>query len=309
MIKRLRYTTKVGALMTVLATGLLVAGASPALADTSTASANAATLSLNGGALATTGTCTVTHPSNSSLPPVVCAPGTASGQTTPALSLLGTQTAIQAGALVQQAVANPSPPSTSTPATSAACAGTVGPGGTIQIGAGGACTPTTPGGVVIDLGGLATIRADAILGECTATSNPQGGTTNVQLVNATIQLLGGSPVPLASNPAPNTTVLGLGPLLNVTLNKQPPANPPFPAVLPGGVATTALSVQVLSGVPLLPPLVDLSIGTVFCGPNAIAPDVPVIPLKGLPIALATVAGVGVIAMVVRRRRHAVVSEI
>jgi len=303
MIKRLKHTTKVGALMTVMATGLLVAGASPALADTSTASANAATLSLGGAPLVTTGTCTVTHPSNSGLPPVVCSPGTGAGQTTPALSLLGTQTAIQAGALVQQAVANPSPPFTSTPATSAACAGLVGPGGTIQIGAGGTCTPITPGGVVIDLGGLATLRADAILAECTATSNPQGGTTNVQLVNAQITLLAGGVIPLASSPAANTTVLGLGPLLTVTTNKQ------LTGALPGQVGTTALDVSVLGLVPGLPPLVHLTIGTVTCGPNAIAPDVPVIPLKGLPIALATVAGVGVIALVVRRRRNAVVSEI
>ncbi len=301
MIDRLRYTTKVGALMTVLATGLLVAGASPALADTSTANANAATLSLNGGGLVDTGTCTATHPSDSGQPPVLC------NQSSPITVLPGS--GISAGLLVQSAVANPSPPFTSTPATSAACAGLVGPGGTIQIGAGGACTPTSPGGIVIDLGGLATIRADAILGECTATSNPQGGTTNVQLANATIQLLGGLPTPLVSSPAPNTSVLGLGALLTVTLNKQPPANPPFPAVLPGGVATTALSVQVLGLVPGLPPLVDLSIGTVYCGPNAIAPDVPVIPLKGLPIALATVAGVGVVAVLVRRRRNSVVSEI
>jgi len=296
MIKRLRRTTRVGAAMTVLATGLLVAGATPALADTSQATANAATLSLNGGALVTTGTCSVSHASDSSIPPDVC-------NQTPPLSVLGTQTAIQAGALVQAAVANPSGPFNSTPATSAACAGLVGPGGIIQIGAGGACTPTSPGGVVIDAGGLATIRADAILAECTATSNPQGGTFSVQLVNATIQLLGGSPVPIASNPAPNTVVLGLGALLTLTLNV------PLAAPLPGQVGTTALDLSVLGLIPGTPPLVHLTIGTVTCGPNAQAPDVPVIPLKGLPIALATVAAVGVVTVMVRRRRNSVVSEI
>ncbi len=298
MIKRLKHTTKVGALMTVMATGLLVAGASPALADTSTASANAATLSLNGGALVTTNTCTATHPSNSGLPPVVC------NQTSPVSVLPGS--GISAGLLVQSAVANPSPPFTSTPATSAACAGLVGPGGTIQIGAAGNCTPTSPGGIVIDLGGLATLRADAILAECTATSNPQGGTTNVQIVNGQITLLGGSVIPLLSSPPPSPPappVVGLGALLSVTLNKQ------ITGPLPGQVGTTALDVSVLGLVPGLPPLVHLTIGTVTCGPNAIAPDVPVIPLKGLPIALATVAGVGVIGLVVRRRRNAVVSEI
>ncbi len=297
MIERLKHTTKVGALMTVLATGLLVAGASPALADTSQATANAATLSLNGGALVTTGTCTATHPSDSGQPPVTC------NQSSPITVLPGS--GISAGLLVQSAVANPSPPFTSTPATSAACAGLVGPGGTIQIGAAGACTPTSPGGIVVDLGGLATLRADAILAECTATSNPQGGTTNVQIVNGQITLLAGGVIPLVSSPAANTTVLGLGALLTVTTNKQPPAGP----LLPGQVGTTALDVTILGLVPGVPPLVHLTIGTVTCGPNAIAPDVPVIPLKGLPIALATVAGVGVVAVMVRRHRNAVVSEI
>ncbi len=297
MFKHLRHTTRVGAAITVLATGLLVAGASPALADTSQATANAATLSLNGGALVTTGTCSVTHASDSSLPPVTCSQ-------TPPLSLLGTQTAIQAGQLVQAAVANPSGPFNSTPATSAACAGLVGPGGTIQIGAGGACVATTtPGGVVIDVGGLATIRADAILAECTASSNPQGGTTNVQLVNATIQLLGGSPVPINSSPPPNTSLVGLAPLASAVLNV------PLAAPLPGQVGTTALDVSVLGLLPGSPPLIELTIGTVTCGPNAMAPDVPVIPLKGLPVALATVAAVGLVAVIVRRRRNSVVSEI
>jgi len=298
--------------MTVLATGLLVAGASPALADTSEATANAATLSLNGNPLITTGSCVVSHPSDSSVPADVCSQNPTLG------TLPGS--GISVGALVQSATA-PVTPLTTRPATSAACAGLVGPGGTIQIGAAGACSPTSPGGIVIDLGGLAQIQADAILAECTATAGPNDttpgtGTTNVQLVNARIQLvvLGiptGPPIPLVSSPAPNTPVVALGGLLNLTLNKQPPTLPPSPPGTPlpaGEFGTSALEVSLL-GVLGGTPLVDLTIGTVTCGPNAAAPDVPVIPLKGLPVALATVAGVGLVAVIVRRRRNSVVSEI
>lgn len=294
MFKRLRHTAKVGALITVAASGLLVAGATPALADTSQATANAALLELAGNPLITTGTCSVSHPSNQSLPPVVCNenPGLAGG-------------VLAAGLLAQTAVANPGSPPAGTPATSSACAGVVASNGTIQIGPAGTCefTAGTPDGIVIDLGTLAQIRADAIIAECTATSVPQGGTAVVTFVNAEIQLLAlgvpvGPPIPIASTPAPNTPVLGLGALLSITLNQQPPD----PAPLPGGVGTTALDVTVL-GVIGGNPLIHLALGTVTCGPNVVAPDIPVIPLEGLPIALATVTAVGVVALVVHRRRR------
>ncbi|MBA3267699.1 MAG: hypothetical protein H0T70_05510 [Acidimicrobiia bacterium] len=294
MIKRLRHTAKVGALMTVAATGLLIGGATPALADTSQATANAAVLELLGNPLITTGTCAVEHESNQSLPDEICNenPGLTGG-------------VLSAGLLSQTAIARAGEAPDGSPATSAACAGVVGGNGTIQIGPGDDCQFTSgdPDGVVLDLGGVAQIRADAIIAECNATSVPQGGTATVTFVNASVQLLAlglpvGPAIPLASNPAPNTPVLGLGPLLSITLNQQPPD--PAPAV--GGVGTTALDVTVL-GLLGQDPLIHLALGTVTCGPNVVAADVPVIPLEGLPIALATVAGVGVIALVVHRRRR------
>ena len=301
MIKRLRHTAKVGALMTVAATGLLVAGATPALADTSEATARAARLSLLGADVLVTPGCDVEHPSDQSLPPVVCnaTPGS------------GGQPTLATGLLAETAVANPGSPPAGTPATSAACAGIIAGDGTLQIGLDPAqpldCSFTgSPDGVVIDLGGLAEIRADAIIAECNATSVPQGGVATVTFVNAEVQLLvlgipTGPPIPIASNPAPNTPVLGLGPLLSINLNQQPADTPPPPPV-PGQVSTTALNatvLDILGGAPVL----ELALGTVTCGPNVVAADVPVIPLEGLPIALATVAGVGVIALVLHRRRR------
>ncbi len=289
MFNRLRYTAKAGALMTVLATGVLVAGASPAMADTSASTANAATLSLGGATLLSTGTCTA---SNAGPPNPATGP-------CPAPTVLA-QSGIQVGVLTQQATAFPD-------GTSGSCAGLVGAGGTIQIGTGGVCTFTTgpSGGVVIDAGGLATIRADAILAECTASSTG-ASTTKVELVNATIQLLTlgvpvGQAIPLQSLPAANTPVLNLGALLSLTLNVQPPATTPPPPA--GSVGATALDLSVL-GVLGAPPLVHLTVGNVTCGPNAVSPVMPIFPVKGLPIALATLIGVGAVAVIVRRHRGA-----
>ncbi|MGH9125192.1 MAG: hypothetical protein ACRDZ8_10770 [Acidimicrobiales bacterium] len=242
-----------------------MAAASPAFADTSTATANAATLQLGSSTLLTTGQCTSSNPGSGA--------NDTCGQT-PSLSLLGTQTAIEAGLLVQQTVARAD-------GTSAACAGLVGTGGTIQIGAGGTCTVTgaAPGGVQLNLG-LATVHADAILAECTASSTGTP-TASVQLVNATISLLGGGTTPIISSPPANDTAVDLGALVTATLNKQPATTPAPPA---GSISTSALDVSVLSGVLGTPPLVHLTVGTVSCGPNAVTPPTPAFPLEGAPIA-------------------------
>ncbi len=58
-----------------------------------------------------------------------------SGNGQPALSVLGSQTLITSGVLVQQAVAR-------NDGTSAACSGLVGTGGGISIGSDGTCTVT-----------------------------------------------------------------------------------------------------------------------------------------------------------------------
>jgi len=300
MINRLRYTAKVGALLTVMATGLLVAGASPALADTSAATAQAAKLTLLGGTLLDTGTVTANNDGT------IANPGTVVGNTNPGLGTLPGQTLLTAGVLVQQAAAN-------NDGTSAACAGVVGAGGNIQIGPAGNCLVqgAAPGGVVIDAGNLLTITADAILAQCTATSNPPagpGGTTaSTTLVNAQVKLAGVTILTLPVNPAPNGIALQLPPaipplvpsLIGLSLNEQTPvAGPGVPST-----TVTALDLNVLGTT------VRVELGKVTCGPNAIAPVVPMIPLKGVPIALATVGAAGVVALTVHRRRRLAASNI
>ncbi|MDP9073250.1 MAG: hypothetical protein M3N98_03570 [Actinomycetota bacterium] len=283
------------AVLGIASIALVVQAASPAAADTSTAFANAATLQLNGGTLLTSGACTSTN----SGPPVTAQ---TCGQT-PNLSVLGTQTAVTAGVLTQQTVANPD-------GTSAACAGLVGTGATIQIGTGGVCTilNAPPQGVTINLGAIAVIKADAILGQCTASSTA-AGVASVQLVNATISILGGTATPIMTPIPKNDVLLNLGPLINATLNEQPPAPPAPQPLATGQVGTTALDLTVLSGLPGAAPLVRLTVGTVTCGPNAVTVVSPVIPLKGAPIAVAMALLAGYVGWrfwwIPRRRRDAI----
>jgi hypothetical protein len=295
MRKFLRRPVLHGSGIMALAAALLLSGATPAMADTSAASANALRATLGGGSLLDTGTVTA---SNDGTQP---SPGTVTGNTNPALSVLGTQTLLSVGVLPQQAKANPD-------GTSAACAGLIGTGGTIQIGPGGDCTPINapPGGVVLNLGsvpvglvnGTVGLAADAILAKCTA--NSDGTTTaSVVLVNATLSLSPlGLPVlsvPLPANPTagttPNLGLLGLGNLLTLTLNEQSHPNGP------ASIATTALHLNLLN-------LIDLRVGNVTCGPNAAVPGVPMIPVKGLPFAAVTLGILGTAVVVVRRRRSA-----
>ncbi|MEV0941701.1 choice-of-anchor P family protein [Micromonospora wenchangensis] len=273
---------------TVLAGGLamVVLAASPALADTSQATASALQISLVGGGLASSGTATATNDGTTE---------SISGNTNPPLSVLGGQTVITAGVLGQYVRAF-------NDGTSAACAGVLGSGGTINIGAGGSCTVTPGASVTLTLGtnGLATITlvADAIYAQCSATSSPSA-TGSATLVNASIvSTTLGIPttlLTLPANPAANTG-LNIPGVLSLVLNGQTSSTP-------GQLTVTALNLSALGG-----SLASLVIGSAGCGPNAIAPPVPVIPLAGMPIAVglgAVAAGTGGGIMLHRRRRATV----
>ncbi|ASW54794.1 choice-of-anchor P family protein [Plantactinospora sp. KBS50] len=258
--------------------------ASPALADTSQASASALQISLVGGGLASSGTATATNDGTTE---------SISGDTNPPLSVLGGQTVITAGVLGQYVRAF-------NDGTSAACAGVLGSAGTFTIGSGGDCTVTPGAEVTLTLGtnGLATITlvADALYASCTATSSPSA-TGSASLVNARIvSTILGVPTTLLSlpaNPAPNTGLSVPG-VLSLTLNEQSSSTP-------GELSVTALDISALGGT-----LASVEIGAVDCGPNAVAPPVPAIPLAGAPIALglgAIIAGTG--GLVLHRRRQTV----
>lgn len=250
-------------------TALAMLVATPAMADTSQSSASALQISLVGGGLASSGTASATNDGTTE---------SISGNTNPPLTVLGSQTVITAGVLGQDVRAF-------NDGTSAACAGVLGSAGSISVGAGGTCNVAPGSEVSLTLGtnGLASIAlvADAIYASCTATSSPSA-TGAASLVNARITstVLGVTTtlLNLPVNPAPNTG-LNVPGILEITLNGQSSATP-------GQLSVTALNISALGDT-----LASVTIGEVSCGPNAIAPPIPVIPLAGAPLAL----GIGAIA--------------
>jgi hypothetical protein len=253
--------------------------ASPAFADTSAATASALQITLVGGGVASSGTTTASNDGTTE---------TLTGVQSPALAVLGAQTVITAGVLGQVSRAF-------NDGTSTACAGVVGTGGSITVGATGVCTVNNGSEVTLTLGVAAgatiALKADAVYATCSADSTPAAsGTTTLVNARITSTILGVETIllNLPANPGPNSG-LTVPPLLNVTLNAQSSTGP-------GQINVTALNISALSGT-----LASIVIGNVTCGPNAVAPPVPAIPMAGAPIALGLVA-IGVTTAFWLRRR-------
>lgn len=271
-----RPALRASAALAVGATFVLV-GAGPALADTSQATAQAATVQLLNQPVLSTGQVTASNDGTTQ---------TTTGAVTPALSVLGGQTILSAGALFQDARA-------AGDGTSAACAGVIGPNGTIELGPSQTCLVSgSPSGVVLNLG-LAVLRADVIAASCTATSD---GTTagTATLANARITDPTGAVtlLTLPVNPGPNTA-LGLPGIVELTLNRQSSA-------APGQLSVTALDLILLGGVD---GGARVRLGLVTCGPNARTEPIPMLSSAGLPVAGGTLLASAAVALwFVRRRR-------
>jgi hypothetical protein len=255
----------------------VVITAAPAFADTSQATAQAASLKLGSNSLLTTGQVSASNDGTTQ---------TKTGNSTPSISLLGSQTLLSAGVLAQDAAARNN-------GDSAACAGAVGTNGAIQVGPANTCLVSNgTGGVTLNVGTVS-IKFDAIYASCTASSN--GSTTGfATLVNPSVTG-GPGPVDVPVNPTPNTTVSIPG-ILTLILNEQ--SHP-----VPGKIAVTALDLSLLDSV-IQPGGAHLTIGSVTCGPSAVTPPVSVVPFKSLPLAGAALVGGGGIAWITRRRLSA-----
>lgn len=271
-------TTRLGrrAGLVAAATAALVAlWAGPASADTSKASATAASVTVAGNGTASSGTFSATSDGQTA---------STSGNGQPALSVLGSQTLITSGVLVQQAVAR-------NDGTSAACSGLVGTGGGISIGSDGTCTVTPgSGGVTIRLVGGVTpvdIKADAITSRCTATSAGVV-TSGVTLTNARVTTAVAINLPVNPGSGVSVSVPGVATIL---LNGQ---TQPQGA---GSIRVSALNVALLSGT------ASVDVAASSCGLNVVTVPVPAVPLSGWTVAAgAVVVGWGVLAVRFVRRR-------
>ncbi|WP_380158025.1 hypothetical protein [Kineococcus sp. R86509] len=251
------------------AAALGLATATSAAADTSVATASAVTVGLLGGTAVTSGTGTASNSGSQA---------TQNSGATPALSVLNGQSGISAGVLAQTAVARAD-------GSSAACAGLVGAGGTITVGADGECTPSGggPGGVQLTVGGLVVIKADAVLATCTATSaGVTTGSVKLLGVSATVLGLGGGTTNVSATAAENSGIdLSLAGLPVAQVLTRATTRPTA-----GSITVNALKVVVLGKT------VYASIGTVTCGANAKTVPTNALPGPAAPLSAAALAVLG-----------------
>lgn len=302
-----RGATKLGTVM-VLGLAVLSLTATQAVAATTVSQATANAI---GGNLVNTGTCTATNDGTQASPGTQAGPCTVGGPGTSSGTLLS------AGVLVADAIAT-NVGSPTVVASSFACAGVTGPGGgAVQVGPSDPCTVNNGTGQGVNLLGNI-ITADAIYATCSNVNGVLTGASTLAnlaiggplgtLLPALGVVTGLGTLPLnplvnLSNPV-SLSLLGITtPLLSIQANKQ--------TTVGGQLTVTALDVTVLAGLgALLPgitgltPGLEISIGTVTCGPNATIAAVSVIPTKGIPIALGMVAVAGGAAWFGRRRLFA-----
>jgi len=264
----------IGAAGLTVCLGLLLTTPASAAPVVSQATANALNATVLGGALLNSGTFTASNDGTTQ---------TTTGNANPALTVLGTQTLITAGALPQTATAN-------TDGTSAACGGVLGGAGTVVIGADGSCGVTAPTGVTLGIpavlpGGpaLLAIGANAIIGECQATGgNPPTATASADLALLTVSVLGTALTIPASTP-PNTIVSVPG-VATLVLNEQSTSGP-------GEINVTAFDLTLLG---IVGGGVHITLGNVTCGPNAQSAPTPIASASSWPI----FAGIGAAAVVI-----------
>ncbi|GAB7047593.1 hypothetical protein [Catenuloplanes indicus] len=264
-----RNTARNAALAAGVCLATIFGAASPAMADTSNAYAQALSTTLVGGVLGARTT-----------PAQVANDGTQPVQTsTGNPTLIGGQSILKAGVLVQQATAWPE-------GRDAACAGVAGNGGVVAIGNDGTCTVSGSGGVSLELLnvlglGSVTLKADAITSECYATSlgDLRAKSTLANLRLETKTALGTTTTTsLAGQTGPNTGVnvgglLGLGNIATLLINEQ------HTDATNNSASATALRIGLLGTTGVLSSTVE--VGKVMCGETKYTPALPV---HGLPIA-------------------------
>lgn len=275
--------------MRVRSGGLAVAGvaglamavliASPAMADTSQSRASALQMTLAGGTVASSGQTTASNDGTTE---------TNTGDPTPPLAVLGAQTVLTAGVLGQ-------PSRAYTTGSSSACAGVLAPGGTLGIDNFGFCEASAGGTAVFNLGtiGGAAITLVVVIAYAECQADTVNGISNVsgdsRFIEVTLESSLTGVLLEVEESLPNTTVPipGIGSLI---INRQQSAGP-------GQLTVTALSfTEEASG------LAEFELGSVSCGPNAVAPPVPAIPAAGMPVAAGLVAIVATGGFLWRRRR-------
>jgi hypothetical protein len=199
--------------------------------------------------------------------------------------------------------------------TSAACAGIVGSGSALSLGKDGSCTAGTstgpsiinlPGFTVAGTGFTFELKVSALYATCSA--GPSDATSGFDATStfADVDLIATS------------SVLGIpGPALDLPIDLNTPVSipAPFSSILSldinkvdaTGPTTTATALHI--GLGPDSSLFGLDIGKVTCGDNALTADTPMLPAKGIWVAVGTAGVIGGGYAMSRRRstRRATVS--
>jgi hypothetical protein len=300
----MKNRTRRVALCTLTAAALVGLTAAPALAaaDVSKATAQAVNLNLASGAL----TLALSNPATAATNDGTGSNAQVDG--TPVVTLLNSQTFLEAGALKESAEANQD-------GSSYGCAGVVSPGGDIQVGANGTtCTATGngAGGVTLDLGALPglgglvalaggdiKITVDAITahGQVSGTGPAVLGAS---VANVKVQLGSGTPITVNIPAGPNQDLLGaaltallpslgllgtavsnlLTGVVSLTTNYQPAPEPNGNGVY----SVSGLHVALLGG-----GLAVADLAKVTVGPNVESAPGDAFSFQNLPLILAGIA--------------------
>jgi hypothetical protein len=140
----------------------------------------------------------------------------------------------------------------------------------------------------VGLSALVALTSDDVTSSCSFNTNTDTVSGATTITNGSIDLTPLA-ISLASNPAPNTTVAGLGSLATIVLNQQTTAGD-------GTLTVNALAITIAGQ--------TLTVGTSVCNDASLAP-VPALPGIAKPIGLgvAGLVGLGGVGFYFRRLRR------
>jgi hypothetical protein len=141
----------------------------------------------------------------------------------------------------------------------------------------------------VGLSALVALTSDDVASSCSFDTNTDTVSGATTITNGSIDLTPLDTIALTSNPAPNTTVAGLGSLATIVLNQQTTAGD-------GTLTVNALAITIAGQ--------TLTVGTSVCNDASLAP-VPALPGIAKPIGLgvAGLVGLGGVGFYFRRLRR------
>ena len=185
-------------------------------------------------------------------------------------------------------VAEATYPGTSPGSVASISSGTLITAGAVTDSADATDASSTIANLNVGLSALVALTSDDVSSSCTFNTNTATVSGATSISNGNINITPLTNITLASNPAPNTTVAGLGSLATIVLNQQTTAGD-------GTLTVNALAITIAGQ--------TLTVGTSVCNDASLAP-VPALPgiAKPIGLAVAGLIGLGGVGFYFRRLR-------